>query len=198
MAGFLQNKCTFRLLTEEILNSCEPFSCGNDDLDSFFKDDALLYARNLLGKTYCYLLDEDPRKMVCAFTVSNDSVRVDNLPNSRKKKVNEAIPRAKQMRRYPAVLIGRLGVNEEFAHKGVGTEVIDILKMWFTEIDNKTGCRYLAVDAYNDKQVLEFYCDKNGFKMMFSTEEQESENSKQPLPLQTRYLYYDLIEYANS
>ena len=55
-------------------------------------------------------LDEDLSVIVCAFTLSNDSIRVDMLPNSREKKVQKNIPHSKQMRRYPGVLIGRLGI----------------------------------------------------------------------------------------
>ena len=106
--GFLAEHGTFRVLTREIIDSCQPFSCGNPDLDEFFMEDSANYAEKLLGKTYCYLLVENPSIIIGAFTLSNDSVRVDQLPNSRKKKINDAIPREKQMRRYPAVLIGRL------------------------------------------------------------------------------------------
>ena len=62
-----------------------PVVTGNDDLDDYFGNDATLYQERLLGKTYWYLLDEDPSVIVCAFTLSNDSVRVDHLPGSRKK-----------------------------------------------------------------------------------------------------------------
>lgn len=191
--GFLLAECSFHLLTRDTLSACKPFSCGNADLDEFFMKDALLYTENLLGKTYCYLLNSDPSIIVCAFTVSNDSVRVDLLPNSRKKKINSAIPREKQMRRYPAVLIGRIGVNIGFSGKGIGTELMEILKIWFTEPDNKTGCRYLAVDSYNTEPTLNYY-QKNGFNFMFSSEEQEAKNANLDLPLKTRYMYYDLID----
>lgn len=191
--GFLLAECSFHLLTRDILSACKPFSCGNADLDEFFMKDALLYTENLLGKTYCYLLNSDPSIIVCAFTVSNDSVRVDLLPNSRKKKINSAIPREKQMRRYPAVLIGRIGVNIGFSGQGIGTELMEILKIWFTEPDNKTGCRYLAVDSYNTEPTLNYY-QKNGFNFMFSSEEQEAKNANLDLPLKTRYMYYDLID----
>lgn len=191
--GFLLEKCSFRLLTPEILSRCKSFSCGDCDLDDFFKNDALLYTKALLGKIYCYVLKEDPSVIVCAFTLSNDSIRVDALPNSRKKKVNSNLPREKQMRRYPAVLIGRLGVNVEFSGKGIGTELMDILKLWFTEPDNKTGCRFLAVDSYNCHATLNYYA-KNGFKFMFSSEEQEAENACLEYPLKTRYMYFDLID----
>ena len=191
--GFLREHCSFHLLTREVISSCKPFSCGNSDLDEFFMKDSTLNSEKLLGKTYCYLLNEDPTVIVCAFTLSNDSVRVDQLPNSRKKKINESIPYEKRLRRYPAVLIGRLGVNVEFIGKGIGSELLLFIKRWFVQPDNKTGCRYLAVDSYNLPLTLNYY-EKNGFRFLFSTEEQEAENACLDLPLKTRYMYFDLIE----
>lgn len=191
--GFLADHCSLHLLTREILDTCQPFSCGNVDLDEFFMEDAMPYKEKLLGKTYCYLLDDDPRIIVCAFTLSNDSIKVDQLPNSRKKKINSSMPREKQMRRYPAALIGRLGVNIDYAGKGIGSELLDFLKKWFVQADNKTGCRYLIVDAYNMPSVLQYY-QRNNFCFLFSTEEQEATNSYMQLPLKTRYMYYDLIQ----
>ena len=194
--GFLTEHCSLRVLTRDILVSCKPFVCGNADLDDYFCNDATLYQEQLLGKTYCYTLEDDPGIIVCAFTLSNDSVRVDHLPGSRKKKVNSSIPFTKRLRRYPAVLIGRLGVNVDFADKGVGSELMDILKMWFTLPDNKAACRFLAVDSYNQPRTIHYY-QKNGFEFLFSTEEQEAENAAIDLPLTTRYMYFDLIDVVN-
>ena len=127
--GFLLDKCSFSPLDEEVIAECRPFSCGNADLDEFFQHDASLYSKQMLGKSYCFRLDEDSSVIVCAFTLSNDSItlsndsiRVDMLPNSREKKVRKNIPRSKQMRRYPGVLIGRLGINVDFTHRGIGSE----------------------------------------------------------------------------
>ena len=91
--------------------------------------------------------DEAPSVIVCAFTLSNDSIRVDMLPNSREKKVQRDIPRSKQMRRYPSVLIGRLGINVEFAHRGISSELMEFIKSWFIDAGNKTYCRFLIVDT---------------------------------------------------
>lgn len=129
-------------------------------LGRFFRQDAPLYSRQMLGKSYCFRLDEDPSVIVCAFTLSNDSIRVDILPNSREKKVQKDIPRSKQMRRYPGVLIGRLGINTEFAHRGIGSELMEFIKSWFIDAGNKTGCRFLIVDAYNEEIPLGYYQKK--------------------------------------
>ena len=78
--SFLIEQCTFFELTEDVLATCQPFSCGNADLNDFFQNDATRYARYLMGKTYCFRLNSDPSKIVCALTVSNDSIRIYDLP----------------------------------------------------------------------------------------------------------------------
>jgi hypothetical protein len=147
----------------------------------------------MYGKTYCFVLKEDPQTIVCAFSLSNETIRVDLLPNSQKKKFLKEIPKEKRMRRYPAVLIGRLGVDIQFANNGIGTELMQILKFWFIEPDNKAAVRYLAVDALNNSRTLNYY-EKNGFAYLFRDEEQEAVSSRMKLPLKTRYMYFDLIE----
>lgn len=190
---FLEEYCTITLLDQNLLLTCKPFDCGDSDLNYFFREDAISYSRELLGKTYCYLLDRDPSVIVCAFTLSNDSIKVRYLPNSRKKKVNRYIPRMKQYKSYPAVLLGRLGVNKEYINKGIGRELLSFIKAWFIEPMNKTGCRFLVVDAYNQENTLRFYLN-NGFEFIFSTEEQEKEFSGFTVSeiLPTRSMYFDL------
>jgi GNAT superfamily N-acetyltransferase len=100
----------------------------------------------------------------------------------------------KTCRNYPAVLIGRLGVNKKIHSKHVGSEIINFIKYWFVEPNNKTGCRFVLVDAYNNPFTIKFY-ESNGFKMMFSNEEQEKQyrRLKPDSSLNTRIMYFDLI-----
>ena len=51
--GFLADKTVFSPLTKEILEESISFSCGNEDLDGFFHNDAVSYADNLFGKSCC-------------------------------------------------------------------------------------------------------------------------------------------------
>ena len=197
--SFLLDKCTLKIYNSEVINSCLPFDCDNTDLNDFFCNDALNYSSELLGKTYCFTLDETPEIIVCAFTISNDSIKTFLLPNARKKKVIQNIPRQKQMKSYPAVLIGRLGVNKNYRFlkeetERTGKQLMDFIKSWFIDGSNKTGCRFIVVDSYNEFGPLKYYSD-NEFIPLFSSEEQEKEitgidtNSK----LETRLMYYDLI-----
>ena len=101
--AFLSDNCTFHELTDDILAACQPFSCGNEDLDDFFAHDATRYAHFLMGKTYCFLLGSDPSKIVCALTISNDSIRIYDLPRSRRDHMKSLTHHEKPLRRYPGV-----------------------------------------------------------------------------------------------
>ncbi|MBR2117396.1 MAG: hypothetical protein IJ935_01770 [Afipia sp.] len=195
--AFLADKCEFCELTEAVLAQCEQFVCGNDDLDDFFANDATKYARFLMGKSYCFRLRKNPRKIVCALTVSNDSIRIYDLPRGRRDYMKSLTHHEKPLRRYPGVLIGRLGVGDEFARKGIGSETLDFIKGWFYSSDNKTGCRFVIVDAVNDERVIAFY-RKNGFMELFSSEEQEfaytAGKKRTPVKLDTRLMYFDLLK----
>lgn len=197
--GFLLNKCTLKIYDREVINSCQPFDCGNSDLNDFFCNDALNYYAELLGKTYCFTLDENPEIIICAFTISNDSIKTFNLPNARKKKVNKDIPRQKQMKSYPAVLIGRLGVHKNYRLVNdetdrTGKQLMNFIKSWFIDGANKTGCRFIVVDSYNEIKPLKYY-SHNEFIPLFSNEEQEKEYTGigSDAKLETRLLYFDLI-----
>lgn len=128
------------------------------------------------------------------FTVSNDSLKADDLPNSRKKKANKDIPRNKQRKSYPAVLIGRLGVDSKYKGSSVGSQLMDFIKAWFIDPLNKTGCRFIVVDAYNTDQAITYYL-KNDFEFLFSTEAQEKEyvGKDENEALNTRMMYFDLL-----
>jgi hypothetical protein len=201
--AFLLDKCTLQVFNTDISDFCEPFDCGNDDLNDFFLNDALNYQSQLLGKTYCFTLDENPKEIVCAFTISNDSIKTTFLPNARKQKVNKKIPSEKRMRTYPAVLIGRLGVNKKYRtlrneEDRTGKQLMDFIKSWFIDGANKTGCRFIVVDSYNTESPLKYYT-RNGFEKLFNTEEQEKEFTgldKEAI-LKTRLMYFDLIVLKN-
>jgi len=91
-------------------------------------------------------------------------------------------------------LIGRLAVNREFGGKGVGTNLMDFIKSWMLDPSNKSACRFLTVDAYNNERTLKFY-EANGFKTIFSSDSQEKEYIGLPdeKDLKTRFMYFDLM-----
>jgi hypothetical protein len=71
---------------------------------------------------------------------------------------------------------------------------MDFIKTWFFDSQNKTGCRFIVVDAYNSEEPISYY--KNcGFEFLFSTEDQEKQyyNHSSKYGLATRLMFFDLI-----
>lgn len=158
-------------LTEEVLQQCKGFTCKDENITEFFTHDYADYAYQLLGKSYCFVKPETS-EIVCAFTVANSSVKVDSPPSNLRNKLNRKIPNAKRRPQYPAVLVGQLAVSDLFCGHHVGDELLDFIKSWFIDPLNKTGCRYVIVDAVNHQKVFEYY-QRNGFKFLFASDEEE-------------------------
>lgn len=194
--SFLLEDCTFELLTQNLLDSADNFDCDNSDLNEFFNKDSINYHHELLGKSYCFTLNKKPNEIVCAFTISNASIETFKVGRSIKDRLTKKIPHRKRyLKSYPAVLIGRLGVSKNYHRSGIGSEIMNFIKTWFVDPKNKTGCRYIIVDSYNNEKAISYYL-KNGFKYIFSQENDEKSYYDVPNdhPLKTRIMFYDLIE----
>lgn len=181
--------------TKEVAEYCDPFCCGDSDLDEYFEEDAFLYEKELLGKTYCWISRENDKQIVAIATLAYDGIKTFNLDNTSRNSFQRKIPHTKRHRSYPAVLIGRLGVNKLFQTRGlrIGSQLMDVLKFWFVDENNKAACRYLIVDAYNSDVTLHYYT-KNGFKPLYKTENAEKEafGIDETECLKSRILYFDL------
>ena len=191
----LEEDCVMVKLNHDILKHCQKFECGNADLDEFFNEDAILYNAELLGKTYCWIARNQPDLILASLTLSNDSIKTHGMSNTVKNRIQRNVSNPKRGRTYPAVLIGRLGVNKLYQGTGnhIGTQVMDFIKKWFRSEDNKTGCRFVVVDAVNEPATIKYYLH-NGFKFIYSDEETEKKyfNINDSELLRTRIMYFDL------
>lgn len=77
-----------------------------------------------------------------------------------------------------------MAVDKSVKGMSVGSLLMDFIKTYFIS-DNKTGCRFITVDAYVG--AIPFYI-KNGFSPLNSDDE-DSEF--------TRLFYFDLNDIAN-
>jgi len=188
----LEKECELFIVSEVDLIS--DFDCGNEELNVFFNNKSLPFKEQMLAMT-CFFRHKESRKIVGAFSLSPNAIKAKDLPNNRQKKVRQLIPREKMLQSYPAFLVGRLGVSNNFNGQGIGSQLINLIKGFC--LDNYSDfCRFLVVDAYNIPSVLSFY-QKNFFYPVFSTEEQErlAYKIKPDEELQTRYLFYDMIRW---
>lgn len=156
------------------------FDCGDDDLNEYFHVDAVLHREELITQTYCIRLSEYPNLVLALLDFCNDAVRLDLYRES------IDIDIRKQYSYLPAVKLTRFGVQKEFQGNNIGTHVLNMVKKFFIT-DNRTGCRFLTVDAYNKPRILSFY-EKNEFKPFTA----KDKNKK------LRALFFDLKRLMNN
>lgn len=149
-------------------------------MNDFILKESILYRQALLAVSYVMESKQDSSVISAYFSLANDKVSLNDFESKtefnrfRKHRfVNE-----KRLKSYPAVKICRLGVDLSMKGQSVGTFLLNFIKSYFV-IDNKTGCRFLTVDAY--AEAVPFYL-KNGF-IPLNEEDADAD---------TRLLYFDL------
>lgn len=161
-----------------------PFDCGDADLNEFLQVDAKHYQAELLAVTYLVM---ETLEVAAFFSLSNDKLTCapdDTLARRIWNRIQRKIPNCKRRQSYPAVKIGRLGVCAKMQRKGLGQEILDWLKILFLT-DNRTGCRFITVDAYNNEKTIAFY-ERNDFKFLVESDK----------GMDTRQMYFDLRPFA--
>lgn len=155
------------------------FDCGDRDLNDFILNEAILYRQARLAVTYVIEVKETT-KVVGFFSLANDRISISDFENKtefnrfRKKRfINE-----KRLKSYPAAKICRLGIDLSTRGQSLGTFILDFIKSYFV-IDNKTGCRFITVDAYIN--AVPFYL-KNNFLPLSSEADTDH----------TKLLFFDL------
>ena len=171
-----------RLKRRELIKS---FDCGDADLNDFILKESSLYRQALLAVSYVIESKQDSNIISAYFSLANDKVSLNDFDSktefNRFRKfrfVNE-----KRLKSYPAVKICRLGVQAEAKGLHMGSFLLDFIKSYFL-MDNKTGCRFLTVDAYAD--AIPFYI-KNGFVPL----------NEEDAGAVTRLLYFDFATIAD-
>lgn len=157
------------------------FDCGDEDLNDFILNESIHYRQARLAVSYV-IEQRSSGQVVGFFSLANDKVSISDFENKtefnrfRKKRfINE-----KRLKSYPAAKICRLGIDISAKGQSLGTFILDFIKSYFV-IDNKTGCRFLTVDAYTE--AIPFYL-KNNFLPL--SDEDDNEH--------TKLLFFDLEE----
>lgn len=126
---------------------------GDSDIDDFLLHDAERHFAHKMAVTYALSLPPEPTIIAFA-SLQNDAIKLggsyDGFP----------------YRSLPAVKIGRLGVRQAYQRMGVGSFLLGMLAR-FMLTANRTGCRFITLDAYNTPKTLAFY-EKNGFEKIKS------------------------------
>lgn len=173
-----------------ILNQVDPkrdveilysFDCGDSDLNEYFQKESLLNKLALVGQPY-YLYDATVAKIipVALIDLCNDSVRKEGSKRQPGYLQVANVEEGKQFAFLPAVKITRFGVNKSFQRLNIGSHALNMVKTLFITT-NRTGCRFITVDAYNKPEVKKIY-KKNGFKFFYDKDKNKH----------TRSMFFDL------
>ena len=159
------------------------FDCGDRDLNDFILNRASAFQKYLIAVTYACVNVDDASQVYAYCSLANDKVAITDFKDKtefnrfRKKR---GFPNEKRLKSYPAVKLCRLGVDESAKGHQIGTTVLNYIKAMFI-FENKTGCRFLTVDAYLD--AVPFYV-KNGFRLMNADDDDPH----------TRLMFFDLMK----
>lgn len=137
----LLTECYIFNATEKKLSQCKPFSCGDADIDEFFSKDFIVNQHKLLGKAYFFCLKNQPDVIVTAFSLSNDSIRLTNRIADEYKELflDDTDLRDKNLKRFPAALIGRLGTDKDYCGRGYGSAIRYLIK------DERLEAKYMGI-----------------------------------------------------
>ena len=160
----------------------KPFKCKDEDLNGFLFDDARKYLADLMAVTYLWE-DLANGKTVAYFSLLNDKITFDPEQRTVWNRLSRRVANPKRRKDYPAVKIGRLAVSEEYAGQSIGRDLIRLIKYVFTH-GNRTGYRFITVDAYQDAVGFYRQC---GFDFLSTTDEKDK----------TRSMYYDLKRFMD-
>ncbi len=171
---------SFQELTPE--TNLTAFRCIDDDLNDFLLNEALDYQTELLAKTYL-VVNEENGDLIAYFSLLNDTVRLEETNKSTANRINRRIPNNKRRKHYPALKIGRLAVDSRYAGMGFGEHILRTIRTMF-RYGNRTGCRFLTVDALSS--ATSFYESKGKFRFF------SDEDADEP----TRLMYFDLKDFG--
>lgn len=155
------------------------FDCGDDDLNEYFRRDAAAHRLQLMTQTYALTLKDDPNAILGLVDLCNDSIRAKECHTAA-----HTLPKGKRYPALPAVKITRFGIKRDMQRQGLGRLVVAMLVNLF-HVDNRTGCRFITLDAYNKPNVLAFYTQRH---FDFMTDDDKDRNN--------RAMYLDLLRFG--
>lgn len=169
------------LILLEEHHTIKPFDCEDIDLNEFLFEKAKLYKREFLATTF---LIENEEQTVAYYSVFNDSLRVEKeefaSKSAFKRFLKELVSHPKRhLKSFPALKIGRLGIDKNFKGKGLGRLIVNNIISDTLDLNDRQACKLITVDAYNES--LHFYKKMN---FEFLTEQDKNED--------TRQMYLDL------
>lgn len=186
---YIKENYRFETLTDE--HDLSKFKCESDDLNDFLKNDVLTQQKSKLNLTKLVMCDDI---MVGYVSLLTDTIPLKDIRDEdTKQDIKDQLDITSKKRKLPAIKIGRLAIDEKYAHNGLGSEILMSILFNVKNIaENNVGLRFVTVEGY--ASAYGFYINHN-----FINLKKDDDKIKEKLdiiierdPEQTFYLYLDL------
>ena len=123
------------------------FDCGDDEVTRFLREKAMQDHERDLSRTMVLIdTDKSPAQIIGYHTLVMMQIKQEEIPHNR--------PRI--TRGIPVILLGQLGVDNEYQGQGLGEILLMDVQARIDEISRKVGIRALMLDARNER-LAEWY-----------------------------------------
>ncbi len=122
------------------------FSSTEESLNRYLQQQSSQDTKRHLARTYVLTNATTPERIIGYFTLSATSIKLASMPEAPK------IPYPI----LPAILIGRLAIDQEFQGQGMGSALLRAALERCIVIDQEIGAYAVIVDAIHD-QAAAFY-----------------------------------------
>jgi len=152
------------LLSDTTYEFTKNFDCNIKDLNDFLVDDALNQQKESVNVTYLWVSKKN-NDLLGYITLCNDSVHLFGEKKEEMKRIGISY------KALPALKICRMAVNKKYAQRKIGTKMVSFAINIALEINKKSGCRFLTLEAKNiptlkeDQKPIHFY-KKLGFQVI--------------------------------
>ena len=136
------NKLLLKL--NDTSDKIDKFNCGNDDINYFLKNLAIPNQYRKLSNTYIFYNEEDKR-VVAYFSILASQL-------------NTGDARIYGIDKIPIVILGRMGVDNNFRGNNLGRIMINIAIKKALEASKLIACRLLLVETSIDMKT--YYLEK--------------------------------------
>jgi|ERR1035438_603574 GNAT superfamily N-acetyltransferase len=132
------------------------FDCDDDDLNDFLRHDAAKYQADHLSHTRVVFL---AGTLVGYITLLADCIILQT--SEKKKALTETRPHHQSVYTFPAIKIGRVGIQKEYQTSGIGTQLLIYTIGLVVRLNRELniGCRFITLDAY--PKSVSWYQQKN-------------------------------------
>lgn len=154
----------------------------NQDVENFLKNNAIDFSKKHQSVIYLVFSTEEV-EMAGYFTITMKPVTINaqGLSNTAKKRLDRFSKYDEKTDTYvvAAYLIAQFGKNnnEHIAHPIQGTKLMDCAVEKLSEIQYQLGGLLVYLECENQEKLLDFYQNKNGFRLFG---ERITEGTKEP------------------